>query len=248
MRRLKWWEAGAILFAIVVLAILILPMFARSRESARRSSCQNNLKQMGLVFKMYANESRGERYPPLSPIADNWLPDLAQIYPEYLTDLSILICPSSPANMFDPFTLKNTLHHPSAEIGTLHPDCVSSQFYNYTGFAMIHDGEAWAFYDAYKKLGAAQISTVELQVTLPEWSNEERSKMYRGGIPIMWDRVCMSPEEFSHNAQFVNVLHLDGSVRQVRYATYNSASNFPVTYLSAQTFGSGVPKISHDCY
>ena len=31
---------------------------ARAREAARRSSCQNNLKQMGIVFKMYAGENR----------------------------------------------------------------------------------------------------------------------------------------------------------------------------------------------
>ena len=36
---------------------------SRARESARRASCQNNLKQMGIVFKMYANEAPGEKFP-----------------------------------------------------------------------------------------------------------------------------------------------------------------------------------------
>ena len=54
-----------LLVIIGILAATLLPALARARESARRSSCQNNLKQMGIVFKMYANESKGEKYTPL---------------------------------------------------------------------------------------------------------------------------------------------------------------------------------------
>ncbi|MCA1903071.1 MAG: DUF1559 domain-containing protein [Candidatus Hydrogenedens sp.] len=100
-----------------MLAAILLPALARAREAARRSSCQNNLKQWGLVFKMYSGESKGERYPTVLvrdgslPIfrdcdsADTTLqpygsifiaigPDPTTLYPEYLTDPAIFFCPS----------------------------------------------------------------------------------------------------------------------------------------------------------
>ena len=43
----------AILGSPIVGLALLIPVFARARENARSSSCQNNLKQMGLAFAQY---------------------------------------------------------------------------------------------------------------------------------------------------------------------------------------------------
>jgi prepilin-type N-terminal cleavage/methylation domain-containing protein len=96
-------ELLVVIAIIGILAAILLPALARARESARRASCANNLKQLGIVYKMYANESEGGKWPiqqTAGPYPDGWCQVMDQVnvpmvYPEYLTDLNVLFCPSA---------------------------------------------------------------------------------------------------------------------------------------------------------
>jgi prepilin-type N-terminal cleavage/methylation domain-containing protein len=56
-------ELLVVIAIIAILAAILFPTFLRAKESARRSACLSNLKQLALAAQNYADSYNGN-YPP----------------------------------------------------------------------------------------------------------------------------------------------------------------------------------------
>lgn len=163
---------------IAILAAILLPALARAREQARRMRCASNLQQIGQICLMYSGENGG-LFPPGNlnkPWGEprgsfhsvpweahqyprnNYTVNPFSVYPEYLDDFQIFICPSSsiipqdgPNSWFMDMTMtaKYLMSSESelvADASVLlrntdsprpDPECLSSQMYIYVPYPVV---------------------------------------------------------------------------------------------------------------
>ncbi len=88
-------ELLVVIAIIAILAAILFPVFARARENARKSSCQSNLKQIGLGIMQYTQDY-DEKLPYSRTDADP-APWHVKIFP-YVKSTQIFACPSNTGN------------------------------------------------------------------------------------------------------------------------------------------------------
>lgn len=84
-------ELLVVIAIIAILAAILFPVFAKAREAARKTSCLNNLKQLGTGVMMYSQDY-DETYPNRSQLAGHW----GYAIQPYVKNYNLFQCPSNP--------------------------------------------------------------------------------------------------------------------------------------------------------
>jgi prepilin-type processing-associated H-X9-DG protein len=193
-----------VLFIVAgILAAILLPALSRAREAARRSSCMGNLKQVGLVAKMFASEHDGA-YPALSREPGQLMFSKESVFPDYLQDPRIFACPSA-------------LHHDKYETDT---PTVDDHCYYFFSHQLLSEADVFAYVEAYKAAMDQGLSLKEELVapngtTLTVLSENLRAPLSE--IPFMIET------EARHIPDGLNVLYMDG------HTEFKRMGEFPAT-------------------
>jgi len=106
-RGLTLIEVLIVVLVLGVLAGLILPALAAARERARRTRCASNLKCIGYGLHLYSSDynelfpsygaaaSTPDEAAVTDPAVANPMASLGMLYPDFISDGKVFICPSA---------------------------------------------------------------------------------------------------------------------------------------------------------
>jgi len=205
---------------ISIIASIVVPSLWRAHEAAHRATCQNNLKQIGLVLKMHEDEQRV--FPALSSAPGELMFEEAQVRPYLPSHTEIFNCPSWEE------------HRPTADGGE---GMVHDQSYLYFAYIIANQEEMERFAQTYR--GAVEAG-VDLEAALESGAspflrltpaNVRTLGLRESEVPVMVERighhipdgtnvlykVPVRVERTGHRIpDGANVLYMDGHVEFIR--------------------------------
>lgn len=244
-------ELLVVIAIIAILAALLFPVFGSAQESARRSGCASNLKQIGTALDLYLSDS-ADRYPPA------WRPKFAgEVHPMFpdpavtaagvtslsATNVSVWItwdamllpytknrdvykCPSDGYKRGSAVSLAGKSFVPQPRSYAMNDQTLrhANQIYaKYGNWALIYSGT-----------GRNEPPRPTKYVLMTDWYGESRTDpalMNKQGLPN-YSAMFMLPDESQqeHNSKKGNnYLFFDGHVRYYDFGYITDKDNFNFT-------------------
>ena len=210
-----------LLFVIAIIAILaaiLFPVFARARENARRTSCQSNMKQIGLGLLQYSQDY--DEFQPRTNFggtgATNWPTKykwMDAIYP-YVKNEQIFTCPSdtttSPTNKF-----RYSANYPGQDLYYFGSYAYNNGYYGYQNTAPANVNLSAIQAPSTTVWIVEQLDGNNVEVA---WGNAESNPSISvvKGINVLVTPASDIPER---HLETTTILYCDGHVKSVKLSS-----------------------------
>lgn len=177
---------------VALLAAILLPVFNKVQDSSKTSSCQSNLRQIGIAMELYASDYRGI-YPSSYAASTNctWSDAAAQ----YAKSDTIFTCPKAPEQFY--------------QTGCLAEATVDGVGHDYDGGYLLNipDSERSSI------VNQNRIRTPTQMILVTEGNSPGHVTYVRNGVGPLTDELLKYTNlEFRHN-NGVNALFADGHIK-----------------------------------